>query len=196
MKSMHVTQRSGPPIRGIQGSRPETGGGPAHGGAGPPSHISRPVSRVLCGVRCEPDAWRPFLWNAGCPALRATHPDGGIRTSILERCRLSDAALHTVPIRFCSRWGLPCRLRYRKRGALLPHRFTLTAASPRRPPPVNRRRVKGGGRGGLFSVALSLGSPPPDVIRHRMSMEPGLSSPAPSVFPEVGTRRGGRPTDW
>jgi hypothetical protein len=30
----------------------------------------------------------------------------------------------------------------------------------------------------LFSVALSLGFPPPDVIRHRMSMEPGLSSPA------------------
>jgi hypothetical protein len=26
-------------------------------------------------------------------------------------------------------------------------------------------------------VALSLGSPPPDVIRHRISMEPGLSSP-------------------
>ena len=26
-------------------------------------------------------------------------------------------------------------------------------------------------------MALSLGSPPPDVIRHRMSMEPGLSSP-------------------
>ncbi len=35
------------------------------------------------------------------------------------------------------------------------------------------------GRGsGSFSVALSLGLPPPDVIRHRMSMEPGLSSPA------------------
>ena len=33
-------------------------------------------------------------------------------------------------------------------------------------------------RGGSFSVALSLGLPPPDVIRHRMSMEPGLSSPA------------------
>src|SRR6478672_5827801 len=33
-------------------------------------------------------------------------------------------------------------------------------------------------RGGLFSVALSLGLPPPDVIRHRLSMEPGLSSPA------------------
>jgi len=31
-------------------------------------------------------------------------------------------------------------------------------------------------RGGLFSVALSLGSPPPGVTRHRISMEPGLSS--------------------
>jgi hypothetical protein len=39
-------------------------------------------------------------------------------------------------------------------------------------------------RGGLLSVALSLkphpvkGSAPPDVIRHRTSVEPGLSSPA------------------
>ena len=31
--------------------------------------------------------------------------------------------------------------------------------------------------GGLLSVALSLGSPPPGVTRHRVSVEPGLSSP-------------------
>lgn len=31
--------------------------------------------------------------------------------------------------------------------------------------------------GGLLSVALSLGSPPPGVTRHRVSLEPGLSSP-------------------
>ena len=31
-------------------------------------------------------------------------------------------------------------------------------------------------KGGLLSVALSLGSPPPDVIRRRVSVEPGLSS--------------------
>jgi len=68
-----------------------------------------------------------------------------------------------VPIWSCSRWGLPCRSRCRDRGALLPHRFTL--ASP-------RKEI-----GGLFSVALSLGSPPADVIRHRVSVEPGLSSP-------------------
>lgn len=31
-------------------------------------------------------------------------------------------------------------------------------------------------QGGLFSVALSLGSPPPGVTRHLVPMEPGLSS--------------------
>ena len=43
------------------------------------------------------------------------------------------------------------------------------------------------GAGGLLSVALSLGSPPPDVIRHRVSVEPGLSS--------IPKDRG-RPADW
>src|SRR5580658_263483 len=33
--------------------------------------------------------------------------------------------------------------------------------------------------GGMFSVALSLGSPPPAVNRHRASVEPGLSSLCP-----------------
>jgi hypothetical protein len=76
--------------------------------------------------------------------------------------RLPGNGLRAVPIWSCSRWGLPCRSRYRSRGALLPHLFTLTFW----PKPS----------GGLFSVALSLGSPPPDVIRHRVSVEPGLSS--------------------
>ena len=31
--------------------------------------------------------------------------------------------------------------------------------------------------GGLLSVALSLGSPPPGVTRHHVPVEPGLSSP-------------------
>ena len=31
-----------------------------------------------------------------------------------------------APIWSCSRWGLPCHSRYRERGALLPHPFTLT----------------------------------------------------------------------
>ncbi len=45
-------------------------------------------------------------------------------------------------------------------------------------------------RGGMFSVALSLDSHPPDVIRHRLSAEPGLSSLATFRF-----CRSGRPTD-
>src|SRR5580704_1092718 len=86
-----------------------------------------------------------------------------------------------VPIRSCSRWGLPCRRRCRRRGALLPHLFTLAAAYATR-------------RGGLFSVALSLGSRPPDVIRHRLSMEPGLSSPAnPLPDPPYAERKGWGP---
>ncbi len=47
-------------------------------------------------------------------------------------------------------------------------------------------------RGGLLSVALSLGSPPPGVTRHRVSMEPGLSSPA--AFRHM-TGAAARPTD-
>ena len=39
---------------------------------------------------------------------------------------LGRQAAHPAPIRFCSRWGLPCRARCRPRGALLPHLFTLT----------------------------------------------------------------------
>jgi hypothetical protein len=48
------------------------------------------------------------------------------------------------------------------------------------------------GKGGLFSVALSLGSRPPDVIRHRMSMEPGLSS---RTGLSALVRAAARPTD-
>jgi len=70
-----------------------------------------------------------------------------------------------APIRSCSRWGLPCRPCCQGRGALLPHRFALARGLPR-----------GACAGGLFSVALSLGSPPPAVSRHRIPVEPGLSS--------------------
>ena len=52
-------------------------------------------------------------------------------------------------------------------------RCALTAPfHPCRPPGLSRCRL-----GGVLSVALSLGSPPPGVTRHRTSVEPGLSSP-------------------
>ena len=43
--------------------------------------------------------------------------------------------------------------------------------------PFHPYRPRMSGIGGIFSVALSLGSPPPGVTRHRVSVEPGLSSP-------------------
>jgi hypothetical protein len=43
-------------------------------------------------------------------------------------------------------------------------------------------------QGGLLSVALSLGLPPPDVIRHRVSMEPGLSSAKAAAVRPAGIR--------
>jgi len=56
---------------------------------------------------------------------------------------------------------------------LLPNaRCALTA--PFHPYPADPAET--GKRGGILSVALSLGLPPPGVTRHRISMEPGLSS--------------------
>jgi hypothetical protein len=61
---------------------------------------------------------------------------------------------------------------------LLPVGFALPSALPRPRCALTAPFHPYHLRGGLLSVALSLGSPPPDVIRHRVSMEPGLSSPA------------------
>jgi hypothetical protein len=133
---------------------------------------------------CKPGS----VWHASRARIRDGHSSG---TPVARRLKqptrtagsghrsrsLAFAKPRAAPIRSCSRWGLPCRRRCRRRGALLPHRFTLTVPA-RRP------------NGGLFSVALSLDLHPPDVIRHRLSTEPGLSSPATFRF-----RRSGRPAD-
>src|SRR5438067_4684301 len=55
--------------------------------------------------------------------------------------------------------------------------------------PLPAGRLSAACTGGLFSVALSLGSPPPAVSRHRIPVEPGLSS--------TGVAPGsGRPAVW
>ena len=130
---------------------------------------SRPVSRVLYGL--DP-----------CESKRGSH-SSGIRvtahlkqpTRMINPGKRAGLAPCVIPIRSCSRWGLPCRFRCRSRGGLLPHPFTLTPPSHCRKTCSQAAAIRR--RGGLLSVALSLGSPPPDVIRHRLSVEPGLSSP-------------------
>ncbi len=74
---------------------------------------------------------------------------------------------YRTPIWSCSRRGFPCHFRYRKCGALLPHLFTLTGAYA---------------LGGIFSVALSVGSRPPAVNRR-------LALWSPDFPPRIAPRR-------
>lgn len=128
---------------------------------GAPKSDATEVNRQLA---CKPGS----VWLRPKPE-RGSHSSGtAFARCLTQPTRMTDPetgrrafARHVIPIRSCSRWGLPCRRRCRRRGGLLPHPFTLTCASA----------------GGLLSVALSLRSPSPDVIRHRISVEPGLSSP-------------------
>ena len=104
----------------------------------------------------EDDGW-PFIWDIRYRTPRATYPKG-------------DAKTHPRP----KATGLSYSV-------LLPVGFTLPRPAPRArcalTAPFHPYRQTSRCVGGLLSVALSLGSPPPDVIRHRVSVEPGLSSP-------------------
>jgi hypothetical protein len=130
--------------------------GKASGGLG--GDARRPVSRVLSApqvsLRCGTTI------PLGRASRRASRDLPGRRSGNAPvPCGTA------APIRSCTRWGLPCRPCCQGRGALLPHRFALARGIP-----------CGSCAGGLFSVALSLGSPPPAVSRHRFPVEPGLSS--------------------
>ena len=80
--------------------------------------------------------------------------------TIRRKHRCAGVPAHIIPIRPCSWRGLPCACHCWQTGALLPHPFTLAWPQP----------------GGLLSVALSLGLPPPGVTRRHAFVEPGLSS--------------------
>ena len=116
---------------------------------------------------------RPFLCDLDCSGAAATYPDGigsghGSRTETCSQVTvLSRPYSVLLPVGFAMPPALP------------PTRCALTAPfHPCRAGPAISGKEMTGWSGGPFSVALSLGLHPPDVIRHRMSMEPGLSSRA------------------
>ena len=81
------------------------------------NRTSWPVSRVLFTRRTAFDDH-----SSGTPvAGRLMQP-----TRTAARKPAWSRWLRAVPIWFCSRWGLPCRPCCQRRGALLPHPFTLT----------------------------------------------------------------------
>ena len=75
---------------------------------------------------CKPGSVHIFrCWTAiplGRASQRASRDQPGRRDGNVPVSRLS--ADTAVPIRSCSRWGLPCHPCRQGRGALLPHRFT------------------------------------------------------------------------
>ena len=164
----------------------------------PPQWFTRSLFRLCsCGLVCGAN-WR-WCQTACKPGSVRAQVSQGCGTTIplgraLRRASRDQPGRRSgnapapcgaaVPIRSCSRWGLPCRPCCQGRGALLPHRFALARGPPR-----------GACAGGLFSVALSLGSPPPDVIRHRIPVEPGLSSiPGASPGRAAAVRPSGNPS--
>ena len=157
---------------------------------------SVPVPRIGCGAlwplidgimrqtTCKPGSVqteRPgTAIHLGRASLRASRDqpgrrDGNVPASpvrVFVPCRPLAA-----PIRSCSRWGLPCRPRYRARGALLPHHFTL--ARPWFPMP----------RAVCFLWHFPWGRP-----RRRLA---GTVFPWSPDFPPPGVEiGGGRPVVW
>ncbi len=166
------------PVSCPRPSRPGSPSRPASPAAGDDRKkiASRPVSRVLYG--------------AGCPA-RDGHSSGTAVAGRLEQ-----------PTRATRGGNAPAAVARRRRpySVLLPVGFAvplpLPAArcaltAPFHPCPDVRGRTPGG----LLSVALSLESPPPDVIRHRVSVEPGLSS-RPGMPGPAAVRPTGRGDLW
>ena len=122
------------------------------------------ISRVLSAPGARGDH---SSWTAVTRCLFAAYP--GV---------VGEADHLSSPIWPCSERGLPCRFRRRKRGELLPHLFTLTR-NPMAP-------------GGMFSVALSVGSPPLGVTQRPVLW----SSDFPHLRPQGADSAIARPTPF
>jgi len=127
----------------------------------------------------------PVTWRLQQPTRTA---GSGHRPQSCPRFR--HGRLCAVPMRSCSRWGLPCRRRCRRRGALLPHHFTLTARiySRQRRDQVERRFVFCGTVPGLAPA----GCYPAPLVHGARTFLPGNSSPNP---PHLRGTKGWKPPE-
>ncbi len=106
--------------------------------------VSRRIDSQRRGIRpchaIESRGWPVFSENneSACKpgSVWNGHPSRAHVTARLSRpTRKSPCRQHgsrnwnDFPIWPCTGWGLPCRRRHRRRGALLPHHFTLTRLS-------------------------------------------------------------------
>ena len=98
---------------------------------GESAHSQQPAARKQCQPACKPGSvWR--LPSATAIHLGRRLPGASCNQPGQQRgprpAQRASPPRHAAPIRFCSRWGLPCHLCCQRRGALLPHPFTLAAA--------------------------------------------------------------------
>ena len=145
----------------------------------------RPVSRVLSPPRPQP---------LGCIAPIDGHSS---RASVAERLvqPTRTAARTRLSLLAEAGWDAPSLFGFAPGGVYPATAVTSRAVRSYRtlsplPGPEDLNLL---GPGGLLSVALSLGSPPPGVTRHRFFVEPGLSSPTPHL---AKVRGGDRPAVW
>jgi hypothetical protein len=106
-------------------------------------------------------------------AERLTRPT---RAAARKHARHGFDAVPAAPTWSCSRWGFPCRPHRWRRGALLPHHFTLAAL------PEKRLAV-------CFLWHCPWGRPRRPLTGTVLSVEPGLSSPHIAA-------KSGHPTVW
>src|SRR5208283_1373072 len=129
----------------------------------------RSVSRVLSTPQGR---WTAIHLGRTLPPASRDQP--GRRTGNRSAPMLTHGAGHPYSVLLPVGFTLP---------SLLPER-RCALTSPFHPYPGRTRRR-------YVSVALSLGSPPPAVSRHRISVEPGLSSRG---FPPAAVQPSGTPS--
>src|SRR5262249_56453477 len=112
-------------VHGLVYRRTLVHGPPAHGITRPDPRNTprprRPRRRLAKPSRCPPagEVRKPSSVS-GDHSSRPGVTDG------LERPTRGHRAGHATPVWSCFGWGLPCPLRHRRGGALLPHPFTPT----------------------------------------------------------------------
>ncbi len=136
------------------------------------SKAHQPVKHTKKNLKCQ-SAYKPgFVWPL--PSQQRDNHSSGTE---LTHCLLQ-------PTRMTSLEKAGAEAPHHPYLVLLPMGFTLPSLLPNNAvgsyptisPLPNILPQSDVVSGGIISAALSLGSPPPDVIRHRFSMEPGLSS--------------------
>ena len=138
---------------------------------------------------CKPGSVPPAI--AGGRGGHSSGPPIAGRFSRPTRTARAGEALplagRTIPIRSCSKRGLPCRLHYWRRGALLPHPFTLAPAS--RPASQGKALRSFSGAGAV----CFLWRYPWDRSRRAL---PAAFSPWSPDFPPPAKAEGDRPAVW